>query len=306
MGQQSKVLVLNSLRSNDAVNFIEAINNRRSEVKCDLCTYDDLIIYFDEKDNISVKKISDDKSLSDYDLIYFKTYFKKAEFAVAVAGWAKSKGIKFIDQEVGDSHAYTKLSQYAKLAAAGLPIPKSIVVTHVNLASQYQRFVDELGLPFILKDAAAEKGRSNFLIKNQSEFNEAVKQAVKDEAYYVAQEYIRNEGDYRFIVLGEKLKFVLGRRQVDDTTHLSNTSVGGQASLVNLDEVSEDPRNIAIKAASVMNRQVAGVDLMQSSESGQWYILEVNNSPQLASGAFVNEKVAAMTDYLAELLETGK
>jgi D-alanine-D-alanine ligase-like ATP-grasp enzyme len=47
-----------------------------------------------------------------------------------------------------------------------------------------------------------------------------------------------------------------------------------------------------------MGRDVAGVDMMQGSEDGLWYCLEVNDGPQLASGAYVEEKSEAFAQFI--------
>jgi len=56
-----------------------------------------------------------------------------------------------------------------------------------------------------------------------------------------------------------------------------------------------------VLSAKLENLQIAGVDLMFDSETGQHYILEVNSSPQLATGAVTDLKLKAYTDYLVEL-----
>jgi D-alanine-D-alanine ligase-like ATP-grasp enzyme len=52
-----------------------------------------------------------------------------------------------------------------------------------------------------------------------------------------------------------------------------------------------------------MGRQVAGVDLVQDKLSGTWYILEVNNAPQLRSGSFVDEKAAMIAKFFDKELK---
>jgi len=56
----------------------------------------------------------------------------------------------------------------------------------------------------------------------------------------------------------------------------------------------------SILAADILQFDIAGVDMVQDKETGSWYCLEVNNSPQLASGAFVDEKRAAIAEFLKE------
>jgi D-alanine-D-alanine ligase-like ATP-grasp enzyme len=53
-----------------------------------------------------------------------------------------------------------------------------------------------------------------------------------------------------------------------------------------------------IKAASELDREIAGVDIIQNEHTGMWYCLEVNDSPQLASGVFTAAKQAAFVKFV--------
>jgi len=67
-------------------------------------------------------------------------------------------------------------------------------------------------------------------------------------------------------------------------------------------EFDEYSRSLSLKAAALMNREVAGVDLMFETGTGKPYILEVNASPQIASGSFAAEKLAVYAQYFKDLV----
>jgi D-alanine-D-alanine ligase-like ATP-grasp enzyme len=54
----------------------------------------------------------------------------------------------------------------------------------------------------------------------------------------------------------------------------------------------------SITAAKAMDHGVAGVDMVQDCNSGEWYCLEVNSGPQLATGAFTVEKQVAFAKFI--------
>lgn len=299
---KKQILVFNSLPSESVKAMVSNLNKQIDDATFSYATYDDYLIHLGTDKRIEIINLATNKPLGSLDLIYFKTYFKRSEFAVAIAEYAAMCGINFIDSEIAHYHALTKLSQYARLARYDVLVPESLIAHYSKLGNQYDRFVDTLGLPFILKDTAAEKGLANYLVHNKSEFDQVVKQAVADEAYYVAQKFIPNNGDYRFIVFDKKVKTVFKRVGGKDT-HLSNTSQGGEATMIDLQTVNPDVIAIAVRAAMLLNREVAGVDLMQDTESGEWYVLEVNNSPQLASGAFTDDKAKELAKFLSSYAE---
>ena len=295
--QVRQVLVLNSMPSKTNAKLFEEINVKRADVHCDFRTYDDFALLMSGK-GLEVIDLVDGIELKEYELIYFKTYIKKAEFAASIAEYAQANAIAFIDSEVATYHSATKVSQYAKLARANIAIPKSIVVSHTVLRDQFEWFESELGLPFILKDGAADRGVNNFLIKSQKEFLKVAKQARTQHAYYIAQQYIENDGDSRFLVFGSNVEMIIERRAKSKKTHLNNTSTGASATLKEPKEVPSNLKALAVKSAIALNRQVAGVDLIQDKKTDKWYVLEVNNSPQLAFGTFLDEKLNILGKFL--------
>ena len=60
---------------------------------------------------------------------------------------------------------------------------------------------------------------------------------------------------------------------------------------------------MAIESAIACKVDIAGVDLIKDSDTKLWYCLEVNNSPQLVTGAFIDEKKNALNHYFKKKLE---
>lgn len=297
---EAHVLVLNSVPSASVETFLQATSEQDPSLRTSFKIYDDLLLVLSETTGIKLYDAATKKALPRYDLIYFKTHQKRMEMASAVAEYAEAAHINYVDREVAQFRSYSKLSQYARLARHNLAIPKTVIMHHSHLETSYDFIVSNVKLPFIFKDAAADKGEANFLIHNEQEFKVAAELAKQTEAYFAAQEFIENDGDYRCLVLDKKLPLIIKRLRQDDSTHLNNTSTGGSAQLVDSAEMPPAVQAMAIKAAIVLGRQVAGVDLMRSKTTGAWYILEVNNSPQIASGAFVAEKAQVFAKFLHE------
>lgn len=302
--KKSQILVLNSVPSKSNEEFfkeVDAVSSSRVSTK--FRTYDDLFVVIGGKSSIRLFGVDSCKPLRRYDLIYFKTHQKRMEFATLVAEYASMCNIIFIDSEVGQFRSYSKLSQYARLARHGLPVPLSVAFHMSRLDSMYDFIVRKLGVPFVLKDAAADKGESNFLVHNRAQYDEITNSFGDKDGYFIAQKFIANDGDYRCLVLDKKLRLIISRRRANESTHLNNTSTGGRAELIDGEKFSSSAVTTAIKSAIVLGRQVAGVDLMQSTKTGKWYILEVNNSPQIASGAFVHDKAKVFAEFLKEQSE---
>jgi glutathione synthase/RimK-type ligase-like ATP-grasp enzyme len=231
--------------------------------------------------------------VASFDLVYFRTYFAFAELAAAVAEYLTVRHVLFIDREVSTYHAFSKLTQYVKLALAGLPVPDSVFASPGRLA--FDDVAKKLGVPFVLKDIYADKGKNNHLVSSRQEFDDIL--AAGQQIAYIAQQYIPNDGDLRVLVFDKKPALLM-RRQATERSHLNNTSTGGTAALLPLDTIDTPTTAMVVRAAAVTNRQVAGVDIVIDSKTNKWYILEVNNSPQISSGVFVDEKIAAFGTFL--------
>lgn len=298
--EHKNVLILNSIDSDIVAKFASDLSSATPGLTCHYSTYDDLLIYLDNG-TASIIRNSTGEKLEEYDLVYFKTHFQRQEFAASLSELFDAWGIQYIDKEIGHHPSNTKVTQYLRLSQLGLPVPKTIMINTSILADQFDRFVNFLGLPFILKDPEADKGLRNYLVKTEQQFNTIVKETELSQKYYVAQEFIPNEGDLRLVVLDKEVKLIIGRRASQGSeTHLNNTSTGGSAELIPVLSYDSAVKVIAVQAALALDRQVAGVDLIQNTDTGKWYILEVNNSPQLASGAFMNEKIKVFGTFLRQ------
>ena len=66
------------------------------------------------------------------------------------------------------------------------------------------------------------------------------------------------------------------RSSVDKNDFRANISQGGKGEKV---ELSKEDQDLCIKAAHSIGLNVAGVDLMKNSETGQSYIIEINSNP---------------------------
>jgi glutathione synthase/RimK-type ligase-like ATP-grasp enzyme len=300
--QDAKVLVLNSIDSPGIRKFVDRLNAQNEKVACEFSSYDDIMITIVDK-QLSCVNLATNKAVTDYDLIYFKTYFKAAEMAAAIAEIAQANDVPFIDKEVLSYYAQTKLTQYVKLARADIAVPDSVIIPNKHLKQHYQTLVTTLGNRFVMKDVAGEKGESNYLVQSEAEFLDVCNEALAQDALYVAQQYIENDGDYRVLIFNQDIELIIQRKKTDEATHLNNTSKGGSAMLVDKAAIGSEPLAMAVKAATTTNRQVAGVDLIHDNVHGGWYILEVNNSPQIASGAYINEKAALFARFLRRYAE---
>ncbi|RYF28882.1 MAG: hypothetical protein EOO17_03525, partial [Chloroflexi bacterium] len=121
---------------------------------------------------------------------------------------------------------------------------------------------------------------------------------------FVVQGFIPNDRDYRCLVFGGKVKLVLQRsRDTESKSHLNNTSQGAAGEIISLENLPAQAIADVESAALALNRSsFAGVDLLINSETGQHYILEVNQTPQVEIGAAVDQKMSALLDHMESVV----
>ncbi len=278
--------------------FVRNIERYNPKLRFTYVAFDEL--YFDiggDTNHISLGE--NGRDIAEFDLVYFKTI--NMVIASAVTKYLRKRNVPFLDA-AAVYPVDNKLYQYCVLADQNIPIPRSIFLGSDQLEKSFKTLTKRLGLPFILKDIQGRIGENNFLITDQKEFAKVCKLSKKHGDLYIAQCYIENDSDYRVLVFGASVALVIKRVRQDNKTHLNNTSQGGEAVLVPTEDLSSNIQSACVLAAKLMDRQIAGVDIIQDKSTGLWYCLEVNAGPQLATGGFTSEKQAALASYLERRL----
>ncbi len=229
----------------------------------------------------------------DFDMAVFRLWSQQPERAAAMTGFLRHKGIDYVDSSVAIGRGSKAASAMARWVA-GVSVPKTIFGTNAQLRQYMQDPDAELAFPCILKSISGRKGQDNYLIRDATELDSTLDQNPDME--FVLQQYIPNDGDYRFVVFGRYIRRVI-HRTADADTHLSNTSQGGNAELGEVKDFSQSVRHDVLRVASMEGVEMAGVDVM-FDQAGQHYVLEVNRSPQILTGAFPEEKLAAFSRFI--------
>jgi glutathione synthase/RimK-type ligase-like ATP-grasp enzyme len=135
----------------------------------------------------------------------------------------------------------------------------------------------DLKFPFIAKPNKGAQGKGIELIRTVADLETFA--TAQDPAEYVYQNFIRNDGDWRIIIVGGRPLGAI-KRIAQAGAFLNNVSQGASS------VVETDPTTlkaiypIAIKAASAMGLRCCGADVIRDADTGKFYILETNTAPQ--------------------------
>lgn len=250
---------------------------------------ENLLFVINEGGEADVIDAVSQRSLGDAALVYMKSRWGLPEEASVLANFLFYRGVPFMDTSALGT-VMSKVATIFQLWGNGVPVPFTVYARrHDHLLELIRRNHKELGQRFILKDAQGAKGKNNFLVKLDE-----VRQILTKhpEVQFIAQRYIPNEGDYRIGVYVDKARFVI-KRVGSGSSHLNNTSAGGEATYLPLKDISSKLLRLAEKAARAVDLQVSGVDVIVDKKTDKAYVLEVNQGSQIVTGAFADENMKA-------------
>ncbi|MGD9129737.1 MAG: RimK family alpha-L-glutamate ligase [Candidatus Woesebacteria bacterium] len=281
-----KILFLVTHTKNNKIFVHEA---KKKSIQLDLYHYYELKISFtDNKIKIRVNN----HSIDDYDLIHFRHLKKNTELATIISSYCLEKKIPVLDPVFVNKLPWVdrKSFEYTKLAENNLPIIDTLFLSK----QPFEKIAEKIQYPCIVKTTDQSQGRGVYLIKDQ---NSIEKLFDKYHSHLLIQKFIKNDGDYRFFVIGNKVIAAMKRVATSQNEFRNNISLGGKAEIYNPKAVEE---KLAIKAARALGYAFAGVDLIK--ENGQMKILEVNRAPQF-TGLMQSTKAnipGKMIDYCVD------
>lgn len=281
--------------------FVSELNTRlqSDDIVVEWFHYHDVRIDF-APGSVDVRILRTGEQLAAYDFILFKSYKRYAEQATTIAAYLDETNVPYVCSELRSYLPTSKLTEAVRLARHNLPIAQTLYMAKKAFLLHYDEVVETLGVPFIFKTIDGKGGSDNYLIHDRAELEECLQHAQSEE--WIAQRFIENEYDLRILVVGKEIRLVIERRR-GEGTHLNNTSQGAQATLLEPAALPEKEAQLALEAAAVMGREIAGVDLMYETGTGRPIILEVNASPQVATGAFTDEKLGVYCEYFKNVLK---
>lgn len=257
---------------------------------------EDLCFYFDGQ-SLKVTDTLNNRDLSFYDACFMIGWFKTRkleDLALSAAIYLEACGKKVLNSEVLKNRSRSKLSQLVFAALNNVKTTEFLAINDINQLENFLK-ITKLNYPFIAKSASASRGDNNFLVKSYEELYKIVESLPTK--IVLLQEFIPNDGDLRVIVMGGEVRLVIKRTSVNDS-HLNNTSQGGKAEVVNIQEQDNEMLNQSVTISKLLGRDITGVDMIQHKGTGEYYMLEVNNMPQLSTGSFVDEKAVVLNEFL--------
>lgn len=215
-------------------------------------------------------------------------------YATAILSQFEIQDIFVLNKSLPIKQSRDKLQSLQILSRKGVHIPTTGCANSTRDAKQLIKMVG--GAPLIIKLLESTKGIGVVLAETNKAAESVISAFSSLKANFLVQEFIKESGgeDLRCFVIGNKVVAAM-KRTAPKGEFKANIHQGATASLVKL---TAKERAMAIKATAALGLEVAGVDIIESSEGPK--VLEVNSSPGLEGiEKTTNINVAAaMFDYI--------
>ena len=252
------------------------------------------LIFTIEGEKIEIAIDGTDYKIQDFDLVYFRraggTFLSSAG---TLAVCLKKLGIRFFDTTFRDiGPAGDKLTSYVKLSLAGLPTIPAYFCWHTKIEEKKQEIINKLGLSLVAKQLSLQRGKGVFLIKKIDDFKLLNKDFPERE--FLFQKFYQSKQEYRLLVLAETIGSFERKIETDAKEFRRNIALGSKEEFIDIKEIPEKMKQIALKAAKVLGIQIAGVDILVDKKGKMW-LLEVNRG----SGLTYDPQISPELDSLA-------
>jgi [lysine-biosynthesis-protein LysW]--L-2-aminoadipate ligase len=183
----------------------------------------------------------------------------------------EAAGLRVVNSAAATATCGDKWRSALALAAAALPIPRTVLATSVEGAREA---IEEFGFPVVVKPACSSWGRRVAYLRDADAADTLLDYCSAlpspQSRVLCVQEPIKKPGrDIRVVVVGV---IVIGAMYRQAARWRTNVALGADVSACPVDA---DITKLALGAAAATGAEISGVDLLEGQD-GDLYVLEVN------------------------------
>jgi ribosomal protein S6--L-glutamate ligase len=215
------------------------------------------------------------EALADFDAVIVRTMppgsLEQVVFRMDLLHRLQARGTPVLNPPAALEACVDKYLATARLDAAGLPVPPTIVCQHADAA---QEAFAALGGDVVVKPLFGSEGRGMIRLTDPETAWRTFRTLERLQAVLYLQRFIVHPGwDLRVLVVGGRV--ISAMRRHSNGGWRTNVAQGGKGEAV---QPSAEEARLALAAAKAVGAPVAGVDLLPGA-AGERYVLEVNAVP---------------------------
>lgn len=197
-------------------------------------------------------------------------------YGTAVLRQFEVMGVFLANSSLAITRSRDKLRSMQLLARKGIGLPNTGFADSPDDIDDLIAMVG--GAPLVIKLLEGTQGIGVVLAETNQAAQSVIEAFMGLDTYIMVQEYIAEAkgADIRCFVVGDEVVASMKREASKPGEFRSNLHRGGKASLT---DITEEERDMALRATKLMGLNVAGVDMLRSHRGP--LIMEINSSPGL-------------------------
>jgi ribosomal protein S6--L-glutamate ligase len=221
-------------------------------------------------------------NIKDYDAVIARIGENTSYGAFLVEHLHKNLKIFSTNPAEGIRTATNQLKTLQLLSSHGILTPRTV---YAQNPTQIQFLIDKIGgFPFVCKQTIGSGGSGVSLLDNRKTAVAFLQSLFKAKASVILQEYLPANGkDYRAIVIGDQVVACM-QRSATRGDFRANLKQNGKGQVYQL---SEEEKQLAVRACRATGLYTAGVDLIKSG--GRTFAIEIN-----ANWGWESEKITGV------------
>ena len=242
------------------------------------------------------------KIIDDIDAVIPRIGASLTFYGTAVLRQFEIIGAYPVNESVAITRSRDKLRAHQLLARKGIGMPVTGFAHSPDDTQDLMQLVG--GAPMVIKLTEGTQGVGVVLAETDKAASSVIEAFRGLNAHFLVQEFIKEAGgaDIRCLVVGDKVVAAM-KRQGKEGEFRSNLHRGGSAEAI---RITPEERSTAVRAASIMGLNVAGVDILRSNHGP--VVMEVNSSPGLEGiETHTGKDVAGLImEFIEKKAERGK
>lgn len=243
---------------------------KKARVQCDIINPLECQVVVD---GVRVRVLVAGDPVPEYDAVLPRIGASITTYGLAVVKQFELMGMKPVNSCEAIGTSRDKMTCLQILAGAGLQVPATVLSrSHRGLRAAVEAVG---GMPVVLKLLEGTQGVGVMLVHTPVSLTSVLDTLHALDQDVIVQRFIAEGAgrDYRAFVIGKKVVAAM-MRTAPEGEFRSNIHRGGEGRLIKLPKAYE---RAAIRAATTLGLEIAGVDLMESNHGP--LIIEVNSSP---------------------------
>lgn len=232
---------------------------------------------FTIKDNIATIKYLD-SDVSSFSTVWLSSFWQSRDLAY---------GVKLYLDHFDVNHTYvekatSKITDQLIFSFQNISTPNMYFINKGNVKKYLVDIEEICGYPLIIKDSKGSRGKYSVLVKNRKELINKIRKLPKHRKY-IFQQFIENDYDWGVLVANGSVVSA-EKSYSKDGEYRNNTCNGAKEVFVNVDDIPQNVKDIAINASHSLGLSWSRSDIVIDRDTEDAYLLEVNRSPGISSG----------------------